>query len=161
MVGCSNGKAYSIDALEQLEDAGYENLCFVRGGYNLWTRYWDNNLRRRRCACARAAGSRLSAGSGSRPVRGVPSCCAVGVVHRLPCQPSSPLFPPHFLPPPPSSPPPPASTPPAPAARAARSRDGEYAEKYDGEGADSCGIHASGAGFDKVDKADKWNLPVY
>lgn len=87
MVGCSNGKAYSIDALEQLEDAGYENLCFVRGGYNLWTRYWDNNLRRR--------------------------------------------------------------------------RDGEYAEKYDGEGADSCGIHASGAGFDKVDKADKWSLPVY
>lgn len=44
MVGCSNGKAYSIDALEALEDAGYENLCFVRGGYNAWFRIFDNKF---------------------------------------------------------------------------------------------------------------------
>ncbi|KAG2443761.1 hypothetical protein HXX76_002107 [Chlamydomonas incerta] len=91
MVGCSNGKAYSIDALEALEDAGYENLCFVRGGYNAWFRIFDNKFTRRNY--------------------------------------------------------------------------GEYQERNDGYDqlsmGDSCGIHASGAGFDKVDKADRWSLPVY
>lgn len=46
-MGCSNGKAYSIDALEALEEAGYENLSFVRGGYNAWFRIFDNKLARR------------------------------------------------------------------------------------------------------------------
>ncbi|EFJ45243.1 gonidia-specific protein KA_k47 [Volvox carteri f. nagariensis] len=91
MVGCSNGKAYSIDALEALEEAGYTNLTFVRGGYNAWFRVFDNKFNRRNY--------------------------------------------------------------------------GEYQERYDGHDqlsmGDSCGIHASGAGFDKVDKADRWSLPVY
>lgn len=47
----------------------------------------------------------------------------------------------------------------------ARRNYGEYQERYDGYDqlsmGDSCGIHASGAGFDKVDKADRWSLPVY
>uniref|UniRef100_Q5MCQ9 Gonidia-specific protein n=1 Tax=Volvox carteri f. nagariensis TaxID=3068 RepID=Q5MCQ9_VOLCA len=47
MVGCSNGKAYSIDALEALEEAGYTNLTFVRGGYNAWFRVFDNKFNRR------------------------------------------------------------------------------------------------------------------
>lgn len=37
---------------------------------------------------------------------------------------------------------------------------GEYAETYMHDG-DSCGIHASGAGFDKVDKIERIQLPVY
>ena len=28
-------------------------------------------------------------------------------------------------------------------------------------GADSCGIHASGAGFDRVDKVEQWAPPAY
>jgi hypothetical protein len=38
---------------------------------------------------------------------------------------------------------------------------GEYQEKYDGDGSDSCGIHASGAGFDKMDKIEGWVPPSY
>jgi hypothetical protein len=37
---------------------------------------------------------------------------------------------------------------------------GEYAEQYTHDG-DSCGIHSSGAGFDRVDKADMWVPPKY
>ncbi|KIY96928.1 hypothetical protein MNEG_11036 [Monoraphidium neglectum] len=37
---------------------------------------------------------------------------------------------------------------------------GEYAETYI-HGGDSCGIHASGAGFDKVDAIERITLPVY
>ncbi len=42
-----------------------------------------------------------------------------------------------------------------------RRRYGEYAEDYAGEGSDSCGIHASGAGFDKVDKIEYYVPPSY
>lgn len=40
---------------------------------------------------------------------------------------------------------------------------GEYAEDYSGPtmGGDSCGIHASGAGFEKVDKIEAWVPPKY
>lgn len=41
-----------------------------------------------------------------------------------------------------------------------RRRTGEYAETFTHDG-DSCGIHSSGAGFDKVDKADRWVPPDY
>lgn len=41
-----------------------------------------------------------------------------------------------------------------------RRKTGEYAETFTHDG-DSCGIHSSGAGFDKVDKADKWVPPDY
>lgn len=40
-----------------------------------------------------------------------------------------------------------------------RRRNGEYAENYSA-GGDSCGIHSSGAGFDRSDKADKWANPT-
>ena len=42
-----------------------------------------------------------------------------------------------------------------------RRRFGEYAENYMGEGSDSCGIHASGAGFDRVDAIEQWVPPEY
>ena len=41
-----------------------------------------------------------------------------------------------------------------------RRRTGEYAEEYSHDG-DSCGIHSSGAGFDKVDKVDRWVPPTF
>jgi len=37
---------------------------------------------------------------------------------------------------------------------------GEYAEAYKHDG-DSCGIHASGAGFARVDAIERITLPVY
>jgi hypothetical protein len=41
-----------------------------------------------------------------------------------------------------------------------RRRFGEYAENYSHDG-DSGGIHASGAGFEKMDPAEAWRPPVY
>lgn len=38
--------------------------------------------------------------------------------------------------------------------------NGEYAEQYTHD-ADSCGIHASGAGFERVDAADQWVPPSF
>ncbi|KAI8113939.1 hypothetical protein M9434_002067 [Picochlorum sp. BPE23] len=48
MVGCSDGTTYSIDALIALEEAGYETLVGLKGGFYAWYRVFDNNLRRRR-----------------------------------------------------------------------------------------------------------------
>jgi hypothetical protein len=41
-----------------------------------------------------------------------------------------------------------------------RRRNGEYQENYIHDG-DSCGIHGSGAGFDRVDAIEKWVPPEY
>lgn len=41
-----------------------------------------------------------------------------------------------------------------------RRRNGEYAEQYTHDG-DSCGIHSSGAGFERVDSVEKWNPPSF
>lgn len=39
---------------------------------------------------------------------------------------------------------------------------GEYAEAYDGDGSDSTGIHASGAGFERIDQvAGSWGFPTF
>lgn len=86
LVACANGRQYSIDALEALDEAGYTNLVGLRGGYTAWFRTWDNKLQRRRF--------------------------------------------------------------------------GEYEENYSHDG-DSGGIHASGAGFDRVDKIESWSPPAY
>jgi len=86
LVACSNGRQYSIDALEALDEAGYTNLVGLRGGYTAWFRTFDNKLQRRRY--------------------------------------------------------------------------GEYEENYSHDG-DSGGIHASGAGFDRVDKIETWAPPMY
>ncbi|GBF97959.1 hypothetical protein Rsub_10632 [Raphidocelis subcapitata] len=86
LVGCSNGRAYSVDVLEALDEAGYENLAWLKGGYNAWYNVFDNKLKRR-------------------------------------------VY-------------------------------GEYAEAYKHDG-DSCGIHASGAGFARVDAIERIQLPVY
>ena len=48
IVGCSDGKSYSMDALGALDEAGYVNMVALKGGYYAWFRCWDNNLRRRR-----------------------------------------------------------------------------------------------------------------
>lgn len=86
LIACSDGKSYSIDALIALEEAGYENMAALRGGFYAFYRVFDNNLRRRR-------------GDG-------------------------------------------------------------YTETYTHDG-DSCGIHSSGAGFDRVDSADRWVPPTF
>jgi hypothetical protein len=41
-----------------------------------------------------------------------------------------------------------------------RRRSGEYAEEYSHDG-DSAGIHSSGAGFDRVDKIERWVPPTF
>mmetsp|Transcript_28821 Transcript_28821/g.62626 ORF Transcript_28821/g.62626 Transcript_28821/m.62626 type:complete len:210 (+) Transcript_28821:1-630(+) len=87
MIGCSDGTAYSMDALIALDEAGYENLVGMKGGYYRWFRTFDNNLRRRR-------------GDG-------------------------------------------------------------YTEDHMAEGGDSCGIHSSGAGFERVDKIEYWVPPKF
>lgn len=48
LVACSDGKAYSLDALEILDEEGYSNIVGLKGGFYAWFRTWDNNLRRRR-----------------------------------------------------------------------------------------------------------------
>lgn len=48
LVSCSDGTAYSMDALGALDDAGYETLVGLKGGFYAWYRVWDANLRRRR-----------------------------------------------------------------------------------------------------------------
>lgn len=48
LVCCSDGTAYSMDALGALDDAGYETLVGLKGGFYAWYRVWDANLRRRR-----------------------------------------------------------------------------------------------------------------
>jgi rhodanese-related sulfurtransferase len=86
LIACSDGRKYSIDALEALDEAGYVNLVGLRGGYYAWNRKFDNKLGRRRY--------------------------------------------------------------------------GEYQEDYLHDG-DSGGIHASGAGFDRVDAIEPWVPPDY
>lgn len=36
LVSCADGRQYSIDALEALDEAGYTNLVGLRGGYYGW-----------------------------------------------------------------------------------------------------------------------------
>ncbi|CAM6124578.1 unnamed protein product [Calypogeia fissa] len=86
LVGCSNGRTYSMDALVALDEAGYVNIVGLQGGYYAWFKVFDNKLRRR--------------------------------------------------------------------------MKGEYAEDYS-HGADSAGIHASGAGFERTDKIEEWVPPDY
>lgn len=83
IVGCSDGFNRTIQACMLMEEAGYTHIVAIQGGFNLWTRKFDNKLRRRRS-------------------------------------------------------------------------DG-YTERYDSgaRGSDSAGIHASGAGFEKMDAIDQ------
>ena len=81
LIGCSNGRQYSMDALMELDDAGYINLAGLKGGFNAWNTVFDSKLNRR--------------------------------------------------------------------------RTGEYAEQYTHDG-DSAGIHSSGAGFPRMDPADRF-----
>ncbi|KAK9902888.1 hypothetical protein WJX75_009856 [Coccomyxa subellipsoidea] len=86
LIGCSDGRTYSMDALMALDEEGYTNIVGLKGGYYGWFRVFDNKLGRR--------------------------------------------------------------------------KNGEYAEQYTHDG-DSCGIHSSGAGFERVDKVEKWVPPSY
>jgi len=47
IVVCSDGRLRAVKALEALEDAGYERLVLLRGGFNLWNRGWTSKLSRR------------------------------------------------------------------------------------------------------------------
>lgn len=86
LVGCSDGRKYSLDALGALDEAGYGNLAGLKGGYYAWFRVFDNKLNRRNL--------------------------------------------------------------------------GEYQEEMIHDG-DSGGIHASGAGFQRVDAADRYVPPSF
>ena len=86
LIGCSTGTKYSLDALEALDEAGYENIAGLKGGYYAWFRVFDNKLGRRNL--------------------------------------------------------------------------GEYQEELSA-GGDTCGIHASGAGFARMDSADRVKFPDY
>lgn len=81
VVGCSNGRQYTMDVLLALDEEGYTNLAGLKGGFYAWNAVFDGKLNRRRV--------------------------------------------------------------------------GEYAETYNHDG-DSAGIHSSGAGFPKMDPADKF-----
>ncbi|PSC69936.1 gonidia-specific protein [Micractinium conductrix] len=86
LVGCSDGRTYSMEALEMLDEAGYTNLVGLKGGFYSWFRVFDNKGNRRR-------------GDG-------------------------------------------------------------YTETYTHDG-DSCGIHSSGAGFERMDKIENWAPPKF
>ena len=47
IVSCSDGRNRAIQALELLDEMGYANIVGLRGGYNMWNRQWDQNMRRR------------------------------------------------------------------------------------------------------------------
>lgn len=38
LIGCSNGRKYSMDALMALDEAGYVNIVGLKGGYYAWNR---------------------------------------------------------------------------------------------------------------------------
>jgi rhodanese-related sulfurtransferase len=47
LVACSDGRAYSMEALEALDEMGYTNLVGLKGGYYAWFKVFDNKLNRR------------------------------------------------------------------------------------------------------------------
>jgi len=47
VVVCSDGRQRAVAALEMLEEAGYERLVLLQGGFNLYNRGWDGRLKRR------------------------------------------------------------------------------------------------------------------
>lgn len=49
LVACSDGRSYSMEALETLDEMGYTNLVGLKGGYYAWFRVFDNKLNRRCC----------------------------------------------------------------------------------------------------------------
>lgn len=51
LIGCSNGRTYSMDALEALDEAGYTNLAGLRGGYYAWFGVFDHKLNRSVLCC--------------------------------------------------------------------------------------------------------------
>jgi len=48
IIGCSDGSNRTIQAFMLLEQAGYTDIVAIEGGFNLWTRKFDNKLNRRR-----------------------------------------------------------------------------------------------------------------
>ena len=47
VVVCSDGRQRSVHALDMLDEAGYEKLVLLKGGFNLYNRGWDGKLKRR------------------------------------------------------------------------------------------------------------------
>ena len=47
LIGCSDGRRYSMDALIALDEAGYTNIVGLKGGYHAWFRIFDNKGNRR------------------------------------------------------------------------------------------------------------------
>jgi len=47
MVADMDGRTHAIDALETMYEDGYENIVGIKGGFKMWFRTFDYNLRRR------------------------------------------------------------------------------------------------------------------
>jgi rhodanese-related sulfurtransferase len=47
IITCSDSRDRAIQALELLDEWGYVNIVGLKGGYNMWNRQWDQNMRRR------------------------------------------------------------------------------------------------------------------
>ena len=47
VVVCSDGRQRAVHALDMLDEAGYEKLVLLKGGFNLYNRGWDGKLKRR------------------------------------------------------------------------------------------------------------------
>lgn len=47
LIGCSDGRRYSMDALMALDEAGYSNIVGLKGGYYAWAQTFDNKGKRR------------------------------------------------------------------------------------------------------------------
>ena len=47
LVGCSDGRQYTMDALMALDEAGYVNIVGLKGGYYGWNDIFDNKGKRR------------------------------------------------------------------------------------------------------------------
>lgn len=48
LIGCSDSRKRSIMALEALDEAGYQNIVGVKGGWLFWATIYDQKFRRRR-----------------------------------------------------------------------------------------------------------------
>ena len=48
IIGCSDGRLRSINALEALDEAGYENIVGAKGGANGFMTLYDSKFRRRK-----------------------------------------------------------------------------------------------------------------
>jgi len=156
IVACSDGKSYCMEALEALDEAEYENIVALKGGYYAWFRCWDNNLRRRRgdgYTEVRRRVFRTLFSEGAffpllifRSLAGMIESTSSLSLRREkanePHEQSSQNIKKTWE-------------------KSKIQKSKLEKQAYDGEGADSCGVHATGAGFERMDAVEAWSPPVF